>query len=265
MSQRFTFLLPKVIETALEAGHEIMQIYETGFNVEWKDNHSPLTLADKRAHQAIYDRLSDLFPVLSEEGKTIDYNERKRWDVFWMVDPLDGTKEFIRKNGEFTVNIALIKEQVPVLGVVYAPALNVLYFGDESTGSFKTTWLKHEQPDAHAIISSAIKIPVSRAGRKFTVVASRSHMTSETRTFIEKLKKEHGDIEFISSGSSLKLCLVAEGVADVYPRLAPTSEWDTAAGHAVVLYAGKSMVEYDSGLPVKYNKPDLLNAWFVVS
>lgn len=265
MSEGYKHLLAEVIDTALEAGREIMQVYNTGFNVELKDDRSPLTEADKRAHQAIQQRLSEYFPVLSEEGKTISFEERKNWNCFWMVDPLDGTKEFIKRNGEFTVNIALIENQIPVMGVVYAPALNRIYFGEKSSGSFKAEWKPGEERDADEIIHYSMRLPVNQHERKFTVVASRSHLSPETEKFIDELKKEHGEIEFQSSGSSLKLCLVAEGTADVYPRLAPTMEWDTAAGQAVVMFAGKTVVNYRSGLPMQYNKPDLLNEWFVVN
>ncbi len=264
MSKGYNRLLQEVITTALEAGREIMGIYNSGFDVELKDDRSPLTEADKRAHKVIHQRLSKYFPVLSEEGKTIPFEERKKWNPFWMVDPLDGTKEFIKRNGEFTVNIALIENQIPVLGVVYAPALHKIYFGEKSSGSFKLEWTESEEKSAEEIIRSAVSLPVNQNGRKFTVVASRSHLSPETEKFIDDLKKEHGEIEFKSSGSSLKLCLVAEGAADVYPRLAPTMEWDTAAGQAVVMYAGKAVLSYHSGLVIQYNKPELLNEWFVV-
>jgi 3'(2'), 5'-bisphosphate nucleotidase len=264
MSREYRHLLKEVIDAALEAGDQIMQVYSTGFRVEQKDDRSPLTEADKRAHQVIQQKLSNFFPVLSEEGKSIPFEERKKWNPFWMVDPLDGTKEFIKRNGEFTVNIALIKNHLPVMGVVYAPAINILYFAEETTGSFKVQWKQGEEKNAEEIISSGIRLPLPQNGRKFTVVASRSHGSAETETFISDLKKEHGEIEFKSSGSSLKLCLVAEGAADVYPRLAPTMEWDTAAGQAVAMFAGKSVLLFKSHLPMHYNKPDLLNEWFVV-
>lgn len=264
MSEGYNHLLQEVIATAIEAGLEIMEVYNSGFEVELKDDRSPLTEADKRAHQVIQNRLFKYFPVLSEEGKTIPFDERKKWNPFWMVDPLDGTKEFIKRNGEFTVNIALIENHTPVLGVVYAPALNKIYFAEKSSGSFKLEWKEGEAKSADEIICSAVSLPTHQNDRKFTVVASRSHLSPETEKFIDDLKKEHGEIEFKSSGSSLKLCLVAEGAADVYPRLAPTMEWDTAAGQAVAMYANKSVVNFHSGLSMEYNKPDLLNEWFVV-
>lgn len=264
MSSEYNHLLQEVIATALEAGHEIMQVYSAAIDVEMKVDCSPLTEADKRAHQVIQQRLSKHFPVLSEEGKTIPFEERSKWNPFWMVDPLDGTKEFIKRNGEFTVNIALIENHIPVLGVVYAPALHKMYFAEKSSGSFKAEWNQVHEINAEELINSAVRIPLKRNGRKFTVVASRSHLSPETEKFIADLKKEHSEIEFKSSGSSLKLCLVAEGVADVYPRLAPTMEWDTAAGHAIALYAGKSVINYHTALTMQYNKPDLLNEWFVV-
>ncbi|MBL7929142.1 MAG: 3'(2'),5'-bisphosphate nucleotidase CysQ [Bacteroidia bacterium] len=264
MSEGYHHLLAEVIDTALKAGHEILQVYNAGFHVEFKNDSSPLTEADKSSHKVIQERLKNYFPVLSEEGKTIPFEERKNWNPFWMVDPLDGTKEFIKRNGEFTVNIALVENQIPVLGVVYAPALNKIYFGEKSKGSFKAKWNQGGEINAEDIIRSAVSLPINQNGRKFTVVASRSHLSSETEKFIDDLKNEHGDIEFKSSGSSLKLCLVAEGAADVYPRLAPTMEWDTAAGQAVVMYAGKAVLNYHSGKLMQYNKPDLLNEWFVV-
>jgi 3'(2'), 5'-bisphosphate nucleotidase len=249
-----------------------MQVYAKDFSVEFKDDKSPLTEADKKAHLKIVAELTETgLPVLSEEGREIPFEERAKWKVFWMVDPLDGTKEFVKRNGEFTVNIALIKNNVPVLGVIYAPVMDTLYFACEGIGSFKLmTDLEHlchlvqATHVADKLIQSAQRLPVKNQERAFTVVASRSHLSEETSAYIEQLKKKHGDLQMISKGSSLKLCLVAEGSADVYPRFAPTMEWDTAAGQAIALFAGLKVINAHDHTPVVYNKSALLNPWFIV-
>jgi 3'(2'), 5'-bisphosphate nucleotidase len=259
-------LLFLAIKASLKAGEEILKVYESEFSIERKDDRSPLTLADKNAHNVISGLLKDAgFPVLSEEGKSIDYEERRNWDYFWMVDPLDGTKEFVKRNGEFTVNIALIHKQRPVLGVIYVPVTKTLYFAAEGIGSYKFEITDMMADSIEGIISQSVRLPVRHSGRKFTVVASRSHLSEETEMFIDGLRTTHKDLEFISSGSSIKLCLVAEGVADIYPRFAPTMEWDTAAGQAICEVAGKKVTDYTTNLTLLYNKEDLLNNWFVVS
>jgi 3'(2'), 5'-bisphosphate nucleotidase len=225
-----------------------------------------LTIADKQSHEVIKKALATTgFPLLSEEGKELEYNDRNNWETFWLVDPLDGTKEFIKKNGEFTVNIALVKKGAPVLGVVYVPVTGVLYFGAEGVGSFYTTISDNlSDENINDILESAKHLPDAQQPAVYTVVASRSHNTPETEAFIEEKRKEHGEVNLISSGSSLKLCLVAEGKAQVYPRLAPTMEWDTAAGHAVAKFAGCNVYNYETKREVVYNKENLLNPWFVV-
>jgi 3'(2'), 5'-bisphosphate nucleotidase len=261
------------IRSAVLAGKEILSVYERETEIEFKDDKSPLTIADKLSHQKISEGLLTTgLPILSEEGKSIDFNERKNWKLFWMVDPLDGTKEFIKKNGEFTVNIALIKDGIPVLGVVYAPVLNTIYFGAENFGSYKFSAsvselikLTSDNDYLEALVKESLKLPVKNTKETYTVVASRSHLTPETEAFINELKAKHGAVDFISKGSSLKICLVTEGAADIYPRLAPTMEWDTAAGQAVALYAGKSVKLFKNNEAMKYNKENLLNEWFVVS
>jgi 3'(2'), 5'-bisphosphate nucleotidase len=251
------------IEAALLAGEEIMKVYAKDFEVELKSDHSPLTQADKNAHEIIKSILEKTgLPILSEEGKQISFDERKHWDDFWLVDPLDGTKEFIKKNGEFTVNIALIKNCEPVLGVVYLPVKKMLYFGSEGDGSYKIE--VGENKNAEALIDKATLMPDLQISSKYTIVASRSHSSPETEDFIEKRKIKYGEVDLISAGSSIKLCLVAEGKAAVYPRLAPTMEWDTAAGHAVAKYAGCKVYDYKTEEPLVYNKENLLNPWFVV-
>jgi len=244
----------KVEEIAVRAGREIMEIYDGDFGVEYKDDDSPLTQADLRSNAVICEELTKLYPeipILSEESAEIPYEERSEWEYYWCIDPLDGTKEFIKRNGEFTVNIALIHWDTPVLGVVYAPAIEDLYSAEMGVGAFKNG-------ERLPLIDEHDKKRVMR------VVASKSHLTPETQEFIDTLSQESDSVECISKGSSLKLCLVAEGSADIYPRLAPTMEWDTAAAHAVVLGAGKRVLRYDTREPLVYNKRELLNPWFVV-
>lgn len=259
-------LLHKAVEAAIAAGKAITLIYndpERDFSIEIKSDNSPLTIADRRSHEVIMSFLTDTeYPVLSEEGRTIPFDIRKEWSTLWIVDPLDGTKEFIKRNDEFTVNIALVRNGVPVLGVIYVPVTGVLYFAADSIGSFK---VKVEDGEAAvSAMSRADKLPYTAEQREFVVVASRSHMSVETEQFISNLRKEHGEVVLKSSGSSLKICMVAEGTANVYPRFAPTMEWDTAAGHAIALYAGKNMYKDDFSGPLIYNKENLLNPWFIV-
>lgn len=253
-------LLQVAVEASIDGGQKILEVYESDFAVEHKDDKSPLTLADKKAHEAISEHLKITgLPILSEEGREILYEERKEWEYFWMVDPLDGTKEFIKRNGEFTVNIALIYNGDPVMGVIYVPVKEELYFGAKDMGAYRTT-----SPDIADIYKGAEKLPLDMDRTNFTVVASRSHMSPETEEFVEQLKQEHGEVEIASMGSSLKICLVAEGSADIYPRFAPTMEWDTAAGQGIAQAAGKQVINHNSGEKMKYNKENLLNDWFIV-
>lgn len=252
------------INAALEAGREIMRIYldpQQDFGIEKKTDNSPVTLADKAAHNCIIRHLAQTgIPILSEEGAHLSYEERKAWHKVWVVDPLDGTKEFIKKNGEFTVNIALVEDGSPTLGVIYLPATEVLYTGIVGEGAWK-------QENASGPLSSApcsLPLVPLLEHSTFTIVASRSHMSPETEEYISQMRLKFGDIRLVSGGSSLKLCLVAEGTADVYPRLAPTMEWDTAAGDAIARAAGKMVVNAKTGQPLTYNKPDLHNPWFIV-
>jgi 3'(2'), 5'-bisphosphate nucleotidase len=263
--------LSLAIRAALAAGRDIMEIYtdpNQDFGIERKADNSPLTLADKAAHRRIATMLQETgLPILSEEGRHDDYATRSQWVAFWMVDPLDGTKEFIKRNGEFTVNIALVLDKHPHVGVVYAPARRVLYFGDPLLGAYKVEdieeWNEAERlPD---LLERAQRLPLERPkDRPYTIVASRSHMSAETEQYINEARKEHGQVELLSCGSSLKLCAVAEGMADAYPRYAPTMEWDTAAGHAVVACAGKWVMQAGTDEPLEYNKEDLHNPWFLV-
>ena len=257
------------IRAAVDAGKSIMDIYndpESDFGIERKADNSPLTKADKAAHRLITNALSVTpFPVLSEEGKEIPFKERSKWETLWIVDPLDGTKEFIKKNGEFTVNIALVEKGVPVLGVIYVPVRKELYFASSSVGAYKFTGIdSSSQPSMDEMKQRAIHLPMALAHQGVVVVASRSHQTEETTAFIDNLRKQGKPVTLISSGSSLKICLVAEGSADIYPRFAPTMEWDTAAGQCVLHAAGGVLLAADTGKPFRYNRREsLLNGDFI--
>ena len=268
-----------------EAGQAILDVYKQDFDVSYKEDRSPLTLADQRSHNIIVDHLTDPsvqnLPILSEEGKDIPFEQRSEWEYFWLIDPLDGTKEFIKRNGEFTVNIALIYQHRPILGVIYAPVNNVFYFASEGLGSFK---LKNDdvfelldgktsEIDRDSVLKEIIKhsnklpcydTPLDTHDSQLVIVGSRSHPSREFEAFVKTMRKKHAKVEVISSGSSLKLCLVAEGRADIYPRLGPTMEWDTAAGQAIVEQANGSVLNYETGESLQYNKKNLLNSWFIV-
>jgi 3'(2'), 5'-bisphosphate nucleotidase len=275
------------ILAAVEAGDAILEVYRSDFEVVEKADKSPLTLADQRSHEIIVKMLSGFnIPILSEEGKNVPFSERKKWDTFWLIDPLDGTKEFIKKNGEFTVNIAVIRSGEPVAGVIYVPDKSILYFASKKIGAYRAaldqiTGLQicktakgvrcEDLSDIdlaeklHELISRSSKLPINEAkNQPVTIVGSRSHATAELEAFVEGKRKEFGDVEFISAGSSLKQCLVAEGRADIYPRTGPTMEWDTAAGQAIVESAGGRVIHFDTGESLVYNKENLLNPWFVV-
>ncbi len=235
---------------ALEASKVIMEIYKKDFHVEYKDDKSPLTEADLKSNEIICNSLKNLYaniPIMSEENIQTDYEIRKSWEYYWCIDPIDGTKEFVKKNDEFTVNIALIHNQEPVLGVVYAPALDVMYSAKKGSGAFKNTQ----------------KLPIKRDDDKFIIVASKSHMSKETQAYIDNIETSKEKV-LTSMGSSLKLCLVADGSADCYPRVAPTMEWDTAAADAIVRESGKMTYHFESQKPLIYNKEELLNPNFVV-
>ena len=237
---------------ALEAGDAIMEIYNKDFSIEYKDDKSPLTQADLKSNEIICNKLQELYPnipIISEENKQTEYKIRKNWEYYWCIDPIDGTKEFIKKNDEFTVNIALIHNNTPVLGVVYAPAIHEMYSAKKGEGAFL----------------NGQKLPLrtnENMAQKLYVVASKSHLSQETQAFIDALDTK--EIEQVSRGSSLKLCMVASGEADIYPRLAPTMEWDTAAADAIVRETGKMTYQFQKYKPMVYNKENLLNPWFIV-
>jgi len=269
-----------------EAGLAILDIYKQDFDVSYKKDRSPLTLADRRSHDIIVDHLTDpsgkSLPILSEEGKSIPFEERREWEYFWLIDPLDGTKEFIKRNGEFTVNIALIYQHRPVLGVIFVPVNNVFYFASEGLGAyrlkndnvFERLQGKASETERDSVLKEILRqsdrLPyydksLETHDSQLVIVGSRSHPSKEFEAFVKTMGKQHGKVDVISSGSSLKLCLVAEGRADIYPRLGPTMEWDTAAGQAIVEQANGSVSNYETGEPLQYNKENLLNSWFIVN
>ncbi len=262
-------LLTTAINAAVRAGKFILDVYNSDeFQVNLKSDKTPLTLADRLAHTEILNSLTKTrIPTLSEEGRDILFEERKSWEYFWLVDPLDGTKEFIKRNGEFTVNIALIVNGFPIMGVVYVPVLKDLYFALKGDGSFKISAI---EPSAESnyrfdlLTKSATKLPIILNRDKFVVLSSRSHMNTETEEYIADLEKKHKGIEHKFQGSSLKLCMIAEGTADIYPRFTPTMEWDTAAGQAIVEGAGCQILTADTKQRIAYNKEDLHNPWFIV-
>lgn len=256
-------LLTLAIQAAVAAGNEIMKVYnEADFEIELKSDNSPLTKADKAAHQIITSYLANTLPILSEEGKAIPYEIRKDWNRYWLIDPLDGTKEFIKKNGEFTVNIALINNKTPVLGVIYAPVIGLLYFADKN-GAFRCPFHVSQATGNTLNLSQAEKLPLQIEHNDYVVVGSRSHFNSETEVFVNTIDTQGKKLTIINKGSSLKLCLVATGEADCYPRFGPTMEWDIAAGHAIASFAGKSITKPD-GTAVSYNKENLLSPFFIV-
>ncbi|MCB0398035.1 MAG: 3'(2'),5'-bisphosphate nucleotidase CysQ [Winogradskyella sp.] len=259
--------LELAIETSLKAGKVIMEVYDSVIEVEYKDDKSPLTEADKRSNAIINSYLkTSLIPIISEENKQTDYGVRKTWETCWVVDPVDGTKEFIKRNGEFTVNIALVENGTPKLGVIYVPAIKTLYYGNVEEGkAFKVELSSHDSSMNKVLNSSKPLRPKKNTSNKVEVVGSRSHMNEDTLNFIEALKNEGKDVEIVSKGSSLKFCLVAEGNADVYPRYAPTMEWDTAAGQAICNAVGVKVISKETNKPLIYNKENLLNSYFLVS
>ncbi len=255
------------IQAALEGGAEIMKIYQNDFDVEYKDDNSPLTMADQKCNDIINSYLKNTeYPIISEENKQNTYDERKEWETCWIVDPLDGTKEFVKRNGEFTVNIALVKSGKPLLGVIYVPDTKILYYADVQKGlTFKCVLNSHEEKVEELTSKAKLIQPNTSSKDKIKVVGSRSHMSAETEEFVVSLKEDYDNVEIVSKGSSLKFCLVAEGNADVYPRFAPTMEWDTAAGQAICEAVGLKVISKETNEPLLYNKENLLNPWFLVS
>jgi 3'(2'), 5'-bisphosphate nucleotidase len=257
--------LRPLIEAVLSAGKAILNIYRSAdFGVETKKDESPLTLADKAAHNVLVSYLNQTeFPVISEEGVHLSREIRQYYKTYWLIDPLDGTKEFIKKNDEFTVNVALIHQGKPVFGLVYAPVLKELFIGLEKE-AYKLNNENIEELRTPLKNENQIQVKDKKEKDKtLIVVASRSHFSPETKAYIDALEEKGFNIELISKGSSLKICLVAEGKADVYPRFDPTMEWDTAAAHAVLLAAGGQMINPNTNKELVYNKEELLNPFFI--
>jgi len=249
---QFANLLPDVLRIAEEASQQVMAIYMSDMTVTYKEDDSPLTAADMASHHVIMRRLRELtpdIPVLSEESAKIAWSDRRHWRTFWLVDPIDGTKDFLQRTGEFTVNIALVHDRRPELGVVTTPALKEAYWGARGAGA----WKRGRSGQVRRL-NVVVPPPVKR------VVASKNHLNDETRAFIEKL----GEHELVQAGSSLKFCRIAEGRADIYPRLGPTCEWDTGAAQAVLEAAGGKVTTLD-GEPLRYGKEDVLNPYFIAS
>lgn len=269
MKKDSEFFLNAALVSALGAGERILEVYEKPhIEKELKEDSTPVTEADRSAHATIMKHLQSTgIPVLSEEGRNISYEERRTWKVFWLVDPLDGTKEFLRKNGEFTINIALIEGQKPYLGVLYAPLLDLLYFSSPGEGAFRLEGFAKNWKDrvsCRDLRDSSQALPLVPTERKYRVVASRSHGNRHTSRYIRTLNKLHPGLETVSRGSALKFCLVAEGSADIYPRFGPTWEWDSGAGHAIAEAAGCRVRLHNREESLLYNKENLLNPWFIV-
>ena len=266
MVEEFIPLFRELASISVEAGQAVMNVYNGDFGYELKSDESPITAADRAAHEIITEALTGVevggrtLPVLSEEGAEIPFEERRQWDSYWLVDPLDGTKEFISRNGEFTVNIALIGGSRPRLGMVYLPVTEVLYFGGRGLGSFRT-------PASDLLLARAERLPlgIERDPDVLTAAGSRSHRSDRFDRWIESEAEKRGcsRVEVITAGSSLKFCLAAEGRVDVYPRFGPTMEWDTAAAQAVAEGAGRSCTDPE-GRRLEYNKPDMRNNGFIV-
>jgi 3'(2'), 5'-bisphosphate nucleotidase len=269
-------LMDRAMAAAFAAGREILDVYSRPINVELKDDRSPLTEADKRAHAAIAKELARTgLPLLSEEGKALPAAERQTWGMYWLVDPLDGTKEFIKRNGEFTVNIALMARDGepagalgshrPVAGVLYVPVKDILYFAWQGGGSYRMEKGLRFTCRHHS--GSGVPGRAAAHGGQSRVLHHRGQPLArlpETDAYIKEMEQKHGKVETVSMGSALKICLVAEGAADAYPRYAPTMEWDTAAGHAIVEEAGRKLSDVSTGAAMRYNKHELVNQWFIV-
>jgi 3'(2'), 5'-bisphosphate nucleotidase len=262
-------LLKLAVKAALRAGEEILRVYETDFDVETKSDNTPVTIADKISGRCITSILQETgIPIISEEESVPDYDVRKDWTSLWMVDPLDGTKEYVKRNGEFAVNIALVTNNEPVIGVIYAPVFKDIYFGARGFGSYKITQndvikelTKKNLPDN--LFEYARRLPLQAPPKKYTVVASRSHLSAEINSRIGKFENMYGEVNLINIGSSIKQCWVAEGRAHEYPRFGKTMEWDTAAGQCILEESGNSLIDLQTDKPMRYNKEQMMNNYFV--
>ena len=257
--------LSTAIKASLEAGEATLEFRTDNIEVVYKEDNSPLTKADLASNKIIHSYLEKLeYPILSEETKQGSYNERKAWTKLWVVDPIDGTKEFIKGRKEFTVNIALVEENKSILGVVYAPVLETLYFAEKNCGAYMITDVTANNLDEKVDGNDCVQLPIKNSGNTLNIVMSKSHNNEDTLALVSSVEEKLGKANKISFGSSLKLCKVAEGAADFYPRLGPTMEWDTAASHAIIKEAGRKIVKYPELTELEYNKEDLLNPFFLV-
>lgn len=264
----FSKTMELAVKSAISGGLAIMDIYrKPSFDLQIKDNNSPLTEADTAANDIIVKHLIETgIPIISEENKNLDYSKRKNWDKCWIVDPLDGTKEFIKRNGEFTVNIALCQSGKPILGVIYVPVTKELYYADTIKKMAYKSILDDEHNLTRELFSEEDLISKSESNNELIrVVGSRSHMNQDTLDYISSIENDFDEVEIVSKGSSLKFCLVAEGEADVYPRFAPTMEWDTAAGHAICNAVGLKVISQQTNEELLYNKENFLNPYFLVT
>jgi 3'(2'), 5'-bisphosphate nucleotidase len=262
-------LLKLAIGAAIKAGEEILNIYQTNFSVETKQDNTPVTLADKSASACILNVLSSSnIPIISEEENLVNYEIRKTWNYVWLVDPLDGTKEFVKRNGEFATNIALVENGKPIIGVIYAPTLQTLYFSRVNFGSYKLHDTRlvsslNITKVLENLLTHAQKLPVQKLPKNYTIVASRSHLSREVNDHINTLKNVYGIVDIINVGSSIKQCWVAEGKAHEYPRFGPTMEWDTAAGQCILEQCGHHLLDFETKQPLLYNKESMVNGYFV--
>ncbi len=263
------YLLPCAFNAAVRAGAEIMKVYNSrsGYDIEVKSDKTPLTIADRLAHNKIKEVLGETrIPILSEEGRELRYEERKNWDMFWLIDPLDGTIEFIKGNNEFTVNIALMADNKCIGAIVYVPYLGKAYFAEQGFGAMV---LENIKPDEEAHFSDeeirthAKMLPLDKSSHdKFRIAVSRSHQTAETAEYINIMRQQHHEVEVVEQGSSYKFCLIAEGVIDYYPRTTTTYEWDTAAAELILVESGGLVRSLSDHQPLRYNKENLHNPWF---
>lgn len=266
VNTQISYLFEFALTAIVKASAEVLSIYEqNSLEVNYKKDKSPITEADKISSDIIRSTLAETgIPIIDEETQLEDFSLRKSWPYFWLVDPLDGTKEFIKRNGEFTVNIALVHSKTPIMGLISIPVKGLLYWGDHRNGAYKIKIANVKDLDYKKLLAQGQKLPVTSKTDTLRVMVSRSHIEEQTLTYIEKLKCQHANITTIEAGSSLKFCYVAEGKADIYVRYSPTMEWDTAAGHAIVLASGANISKAPSGGKMLYNKKTLKNKGFIV-
>ncbi|MBQ2993388.1 MAG: 3'(2'),5'-bisphosphate nucleotidase CysQ [Alistipes sp.] len=263
------YLLPKAFNAAVRAGWEIMKVYKNSddYDIAVKSDKTPITIADRLAHNKIKEMLGETrIPILSEEGREMLYDERRNWELFWLVDPLDGTVEFIKGNNEFTVNIALMSENRCVCSVIYVPYLQKAYVASQDMGAYLLTGIAPSNAACYSydeICSARRRLPLAEHEHEgYRIAVSRSHQTDETKAYIDAVRAERGDVEIVEQGSSYKFCMLAEGVIDYYPRTTHTYEWDTAAAELILSEAGGSTLSLPDYQPLRYNKEDLHNPWF---